>query len=229
MQPLYPRYTFEELQKNEENFLTLKRAFRNFLSDSQSRPPSLLCGQSHDSQSKSGSRPFFPLTRRHPVAFPSPFPSPLSPSSDLFLSPSSISLNMLQSARSILSKRIPVPLGRRYNSQLTVTCPSPEFFDSVKHESGGIIPAFRVLDTEGKISSEVGEEWRRKVEGIEPKILEKLMKTMSQLPILVSNLLIWSVIRDEWRLTRRDRKCVGSNFVFFATTRSNQFLHDELW
>lgn len=117
---------------------------------------------------------------------------PLSPlfSSEPFLSLSLTftSLNMLQSTRSILSKRVPLPLGRRYNSQLTVTCPTPEFFDSVKHESGGIIPAFRVLDTEGKISSEVGEEWRKKVEGIEPKILEKLMKTMSQLPILVSSL-----------------------------------------
>ncbi|GAA5899333.1 thiamine pyrophosphate-dependent dehydrogenase E1 component subunit alpha [Sporobolomyces salmoneus] len=94
---------------------------------------------------------------------------------------------MLRSTRLLLGKRFSIPLQRRYNSQLTATCSAPYFFDSVSSGDGttpSVIPAFRLLDTEGKISEGVSEEWRGKVREIEPRILKRLMKTMSQLPIL---------------------------------------------
>ncbi|GAA5996807.1 hypothetical protein JCM5350_007110 [Sporobolomyces pararoseus] len=97
---------------------------------------------------------------------------------------------MLRSTRSLLSKRQATPLNRRYNSQLSSTCSAPHFFDSVSSapapggDGTNVIPAFRLLDTEGQISKEVGKEWRERIERIEPKVLKKLMKTMSQLPIL---------------------------------------------
>lgn len=92
---------------------------------------------------------------------------------------------MLLSTSARTLRTIIVPSGRRSSSQLTATCSSPHFFNSVMPE-GATIPAFRLLDTEGQISSQVGQEWRDKVAAIEPHVLEKLMKTMSQLPILAS-------------------------------------------
>ncbi|GAA5885491.1 hypothetical protein JCM16303_002224 [Sporobolomyces ruberrimus] len=91
---------------------------------------------------------------------------------------------MLRSTRTLLAKRFSTPLCRRYNSQLTAITSVPHFFDSVSPPGGSTIPAFRLLDTEGKIASEVNQEWRDKIESIDPAVLKKLMKTMSQLPIL---------------------------------------------
>ncbi|GAA6011788.1 hypothetical protein JCM11491_000751 [Sporobolomyces phaffii] len=92
---------------------------------------------------------------------------------------------MLRTARTVLHRRVATPVAQRYSSQLTSVCSSPHWFDSVTPAGGaGTIPAFRVLDTEGNIANEVPQAWRDKIDAIEPEILEKLMKTMSQLPIL---------------------------------------------
>ncbi|GAA6061997.1 hypothetical protein JCM10212_004275 [Sporobolomyces blumeae] len=65
---------------------------------------------------------------------------------------------------------------------LTATCPAPHFFNSVN--DGTTIPAFRILDADGSIAKDVAREWKDEVEGIEPRVLEKIMRTMSQLPIM---------------------------------------------
>ncbi|GAA5897786.1 hypothetical protein JCM5296_006074 [Sporobolomyces johnsonii] len=88
---------------------------------------------------------------------------------------------MLRGTRFLLSSRPKTFFGRRYSSQLAVTSPAPHFFKSVRE---GQIPAFRVLDTEGKVADDVEQAWREKAGQIERDKLEKMMRTMSLLPLL---------------------------------------------
>ncbi|GAA5972601.1 hypothetical protein JCM21900_003733 [Sporobolomyces salmonicolor] len=88
---------------------------------------------------------------------------------------------MLRSTRFLLSRPPATVFGRRYSSQLAVTSPAPHFFSRVRE---GQIPAFRVLDAEGKFAAEVEQEWREKAAQIERDKLEKMMRTMTLLPLL---------------------------------------------
>jgi hypothetical protein len=68
-------------------------------------------------------------------------------------------------------------------SPLVAVSHAPVFFDKVGE---GTIPAFRLLDGEGKVMDEVSPEWRTKLEAVSPEILIKMYKTMLMLPALVS-------------------------------------------
>lgn len=67
-------------------------------------------------------------------------------------------------------------------SPLAAVSNEPVFISSVFN---GAIPAFRVLDGEGKVLDEVPEHWRTKAEAIPKEKLVKMYKMMSLLPALV--------------------------------------------
>lgn len=66
-------------------------------------------------------------------------------------------------------------------SPLNAVSHSPVFIDQV-HE--GTIPAFRVLDGEGKLLPEVPAEWREKVQAIPDEVLVKMYRTQAFLPLM---------------------------------------------
>lgn len=66
-------------------------------------------------------------------------------------------------------------------SPLTSVSHSPVFIDKV-HE--GTIPAFRVLDGEGKLLPDIPAEWREKVQAIPDEVLVKMYRTQVFLPLM---------------------------------------------
>jgi hypothetical protein len=110
---------------------------------------------------------------------------------------------------------------------LTEVVPYPYFFSKValpgKPDEFSRIPAFRVLDGEGKVLEGVVGEWREALDAIGAEKLVRLYKKMLLLPSMVS--LLFRSTRDESKLNSVNGWLMvlnqGCDTLFIPTTRKD--------
>lgn len=113
------------------------------------------------------------------------------------------SVRRIGSTVGIHVNRFSTSISTRSGGPLTEVCHYPYFFDKVAlpSTSAGVvaggrggsgveeeytrIPAFRVLDSEGKVVPGLQGEWKTALESIDPETLVKIYKTMILLPSMV--------------------------------------------
>ena len=81
-----------------------------------------------------------------------------------------------------------------------MTSQQPVFFDRISlrgpdNREYDRIPAFRVLDGEGKVLNDVQGDWLKLLEDIPHETLVKMYETMLRLPVLVSPVLFLRAAR----------------------------------